>query len=296
MTITRVTQRMMTNRSVGGMQAGLARISQVQEQLSSGRVLNRPSDSPTGTSAAMRLRDSLSSVKQYQRNGQDGLGWLGQIDGALASVTTSLGRAKDLAIQGANAVNSSPSAREALATEIDQIRSGLVSDANTTYLDRPVFGGVTAGGKAYDSAGAFVGVAGAVNRSVADGVKIRVDVDGPSAFGPPGGSVFDHLSTLSNALRAGDGAGLSASISDLQADLTRIQSARAQAGGAYNRVEAAIGSAADSELRLTASLSDVENVDLPKATIELQLANVAYQAALGATSKVIQPSLLDFLR
>lgn len=61
-------------------------------------------------------------------------------------------------------------------------------------------------------------------------------------------------------------------------------------------MEAAIGSAADSELRLTASLSDVENVDLPKATIELQLANVAYQAALGATSKVIQPSLLDFLR
>jgi flagellar hook-associated protein 3 FlgL len=43
-------------------------------------------------------------------------------------------------------------------------------------------------------------------------------------------------------------------------------------------------------------LSDVENIDLPKTIVDLQLQEIAYKSALSATSRVIQPSLLDFLR
>ena len=46
--------------------------------------------------------------------------------------------------------------------------------------------------------------------------------------------------------------------------------------------------------RSLGSLVDV--LDLPKTILELQLQSVAYQAALGATARVIQPTLLDFLR
>ena len=63
-----------------------------------------------------------------------------------------------------------------------------------------------------------------------------------------------------------------------------------------HRVEAAIRTAGDNELRLATSLSDVENADLPKTVVDLQMQQVAYQAALGATARVMQPSLLDFLR
>jgi flagellar hook-associated protein 3 FlgL len=52
----------------------------------------------------------------------------------------------------------------------------------------------------------------------------------------------------------------------------------------------------DKQLHLTTSLSDVEEVDLAKATIDVSLQQVAYQAALAATAKTLQPSLLDFLR
>jgi flagellar hook-associated protein 3 FlgL len=61
-------------------------------------------------------------------------------------------------------------------------------------------------------------------------------------------------------------------------------------------VQTAIQAAADTELRLRTSLSSVENADLPKTIVDLQMQQVAYQATLGATAKVIQPSLLDFLR
>ena len=46
----------------------------------------------------------------------------------------------------------------------------------------------------------------------------------------------------------------------------------------------------------TSALSEVENTDLAKAIVDLQLQEVAYQAALAATARVMQPSLLDFLR
>ncbi|MET3962567.1 flagellar hook-associated protein 3 FlgL [Marmoricola sp. OAE513] len=296
MPIQRVTQNMLTGRSVGALQTGLSRLAKLQEQMSTGRILNRPSDSPTDTTSAMRIRSSMADVKQYGRNANDGNGWLGQIDAALTSANDQVLRARDLALQGANSGSIGPTAREALAAEVDQIRGGLIDTANSNYLGRPVFGGVTSGAKAYDPTGTYVGTPGAVNRTVSEGSTIRVDVDGQQAFGPTGDSVFDHLDALSTALRAGDQAGIKASITALAADRDRITTTQTDVGTRQIRVEAAIQAASDSELKLSTSLSNVENADLPKVIVDLQMQQVAYQASLAATAKVLQPSLLDFLR
>jgi flagellar hook-associated protein 3 FlgL len=296
MAIARMTQSMLSHQALTGMQLGLDRLARVQEQLSTGRVINRPSDDPTGATSAMRIRTSLADQRQFVRNADDGLGWLNQIDSTLSSMTNQLGRAREIALQGANSGALGPAAREALATEVDQIRAGLVSSANATYLDRPVFGGITAGSTAYDGAGNYVGVPGAVVRTVGDGAKVRVDVEGPTVFGPDNNSVFDHLAALSTALRGGDEAGISAAIDTLATDGTRITNTQADIGARTKRVEQARTAASDALVTLTSSLSEVENVDLAKATVDLKLQEVAYQAALGATARVMQPSLLDFLR
>ena len=80
--------------------------------------------------------------------------------------------------------------------------------------------------------------------------------------------------------------------------MDRITVARvSDVGTRFNRLEkAAAQAASDAELSLTTSLSEVENTDLPKAMVELQMQEVAYQAALASTARVMQPSLLDFLR
>jgi len=296
MSYTRVTQNMLTRSSLGSLQANLARMGKLQEQLSSGRVINRPSDSPTGTTSAMRLRDDLRASQQYQRNAQDGVAWLGTIDTALTSITDQTRTARDTALQGANSGAVGQPARDSLAATVDQLRTSLLSDANTTYLGRPVFGGITAGDKAYDATGAFVGTASAVTRTVGDGVKVRVDADADAVFGASGDTVFDHLTALSTALRAGDSAGIQAGITSLNNDLNRLTTARAEVGTRAARVDAATQTAADTELKLKSSLSDVENADLPKVIVDLKLQETAYQAALAATSRVMQPSLLDFLR
>lgn len=296
MTITRVTQSMMNQRSLDGIQMGLGRLARTQEQLATGRVLNRPSDSPTDTTAAMRLRSSLADAKQYVRNAEDGSGWLGQIDTSLQSMLNETRRARELMIQGTSGAMSA-TAREALAIEVDQLRESLIAQANTRYLDRPVFGGVTGGDVAFDSDGAYVGsAAGQVTRTIAAGVTLRVDMDAAQAFGPAGANVFDDLEAAANALRSGDPAAISASSDKLAVAMERMTGALAEVGGRTNRLEKTLQLAKDSQLSLSTSLSEIENVDMPRAMVDLQMQEVAYQASLAATARVMQPSLLDFLR
>jgi flagellar hook-associated protein 3 FlgL len=296
MSTLRVTQSMLVGRSVASMQQGLVRLSAAQEQLSTGKRINRPSDSPTDTSSAMRLRASMKATEQYSRNAEDGLGRLGLVDTTLTSVYDGVSQARVLAAQGINGASGSATSREALAAEVDQIRADLLGQANTKYLSRPVFGGVTSGGQAYDANGDFVGVAGALTRRVGDDVRVRVDVDGQSVFGDGAASVFAELDALSASLRAGDSAGLRTSLDALDQRITTVSTAQATIGASYQRIEKAQTALMDRQLYLKTTLSDVEDVDLAKATVELNLQQVAYQAALGATAKVIQPSLLDFLR
>lgn len=296
MAIGRVTQSMMTQRSLGSLQTSLGRLAELQEHLSTGRVLNRPSDSPGDTTSAMRLRSSVADQQQYARNAEDGLGWLGQIDNTLTSMNGEVRRARDLGLQGING-SSGQAAREALAVEVDKIRESLLGSANTRYLDRPVFGGITAGNRAFDpTTGNFVGQSGAVNRTIGAGPPVDVQVDGQAVFGPDGDSLFTHLADLSAALRSGDATAMGNVVGVLNGDMNTITSTVSDVGTRYNRLEAAAQAAADAELSLTTSLTEIENTDLPKATVELQMQEVAYQAALASTARVLQPSLLEFLR
>ena len=296
MALTRVTQNMMMDRSYAALQTGLNRLAKTQEHLSTGRVLNRPSDSPTDTTSAMRMRSSLADQKQYLRNNEDGLGWLGQIDITLTSVSGQIRRARELGQQSANGSNTSPQAREALAVEIEQIRESLISASNASYLGRPVFGGVVDGEKAFADDGSYVGVPGEVSRTVARGVKVPVNIDGRAVFGPDGNNLFGDLEQLAASIRSNDGAALTSAISDLDTALTRVTSAMGDVGARHNRLERARQAADDLTLSLTASLAQVENVDLARATMDLKLNEVAYQAGLAATARLVQPSLSDFLR
>jgi flagellar hook-associated protein 3 FlgL len=295
MVMIRTTQNMVVGRSLTSLQAGLSRLAQTQEKLSTGKNLNRPSDSPTDATTSMKIRVQVQQAGQYVRNAQNGMGWLDVTDTALAGMADNLRRVGELALQGANAsVTGSTSA--ALATEVAQIAEGLLGQANTTYLDRPIFGGVTAGTQAFDATGTYVGIDSPVTRSVADGVKVRIDIAGTDVVGPNGDNLFTDLAKLQTALQTGDKAGIQAGITAVAARQKQISNAQAQVGAAYNRIDAAERKGSDSLVTLKTALSEVEDTDLPKAMVDLQMHEVAYQAALASTARVMQPSLVDFLR
>ncbi len=293
----RVTETSMQSRALADLQRSLQRGQKLQTQISSGKQILRPSDSPTGTVTSLQLRGEVRATQQYSRNSEDGLGWLGTIQDKLGDASNSVIRVRDLTVQALNS-NVGGESSEAIATEIDNIKATLISEANAKYMGRPVFGGTTPGTSAYDGAGKFLGNADETTRTVGPNAKVRIESNGPDAFGAEGSDsqLFTVLTNLSTAVRAGDSTALNNGLQNLDAAHDLLKSTLSDVGARYNRVTQMKQSAEDHLLSVSSQLSDIEDVDLPKAIMELQIQQTSYQAALAASAKVIQPSLIDFLR
>jgi flagellar hook-associated protein 3 FlgL len=314
----RVTESSVRTRTMASLQRNLNRTQQAQDQISSGKQLRRPSDSPTGTVTALQLRGEVRANKKYSANADDAMGRLGTVQDTLQSASGLLQKVRTLTLEASSmGGGSTPQANKARAEEIEQIKGTLLQYANTKYLDRPVFGGSTPDASAYASGGTYAGEgAGEVLRSIGPNAKVRVDVRGPEVFGTDGvlkpdgtpeldangdpvpnpDQLFRVLDNLSNAMRTGDSAGITTGLEKLDKASEIVNSTLSDVGARYNRVEQMKQSAEDRLMSVSSQLSDIEDVDLPKAIMELQLQQTSYQAALAATAKVIQPSLIDFLR
>ena len=290
----RVTHRGLYTGSLANLQTNLSRVQEVQEQLSSGKIIDQPSDSPSGAGAALKHRQDISRGEQLVRNADDGLGWLATADSAITEGLTMMNRMRELMVQGNNSVIGD-TARNAIAAEIEGLRDALLNTANTRYLDRPVFSGTADVADAYDATGAFQGDAGIVQRSLRPGVAVKVNVTGEAVYGPAGADIFATLTDIADHLRT-DPSQLTADLATFDGHFDRMQNAIAEVGARYNQVETLRSKSEEDILISKNSLSEIEDVDFPATIVEMQLRETAYQAALSATSRAIQPSLLDFLR
>jgi len=223
-------------------------------------------------------------------------------DSALQDVQTQLQVAKTRAIQTVNG-SLDANAREGIAIDIDSLRGSLLQLANTTYQNRSVFAGtVAAGTPAYDAAGTYQGDAGQVRRTIADGVTVQINSTGPSLFGTPdattpmNGDVFQVLDALSAAVRNNDTAGVTAAMGKLDAAMSRVAVTQTKVGAMSQQVDATVNRNEGVMLDVKERLSMIEDVDPAQAIIDFRVQENAYQAALAVTAKVIQPSLVDFLR
>lgn len=304
MTAMRVTGSMIAQGALANLQGSLGRSGSLLDKLSSGRQISRPSDSPSGTVSALQIRADLRAQERFSRGADDAKGWLGATDGALTSALPLLRRVRDLVLQGSSTGSNGPQAREALAVEVKGLREALLAVANTTYLGRPVFGGTTDQSVAYRPDGTYVGnavddgaggFAGGVPRRLDANTTVRADTPGPEVFGDPDDSLFALLDATAAHL-TGDTTQLAGDLAGIDTAMNRLTSGLASVGARYSRTELMMQTADDRALSLKSSLASIENIDLPRTVVDLQLQQVAYQAALGATAKVIQPTLMDFLR
>lgn len=296
MTGMRVTQASIAASSLANLQSSLARSARLQEQLSSGKVISKPSDSPTGTVTSLSLRAQITSTEQHARNAADGQAWLGTVDSTLQQVNSRLQRVRDLSLQAVSTGSSSSESRQAIATEITSLRGELMGLANTSYDGRPVFGGTTAATSAFDvTTYAFSGNSDPVNRRLDTRTTINVGADGAAVFGAGAASMFALLDQIaSNAVS--NPQAISGDITALDGRMSNVLKTLTDVGVRQNRVEAAMVNADNHGLSLKSTLSSVEDIDLPRTIMDIQLQSNTYQAALSAAAKVIQPSLMDFLR
>jgi len=294
----RITQKAVALTSLQGLNRNLDTLGKLQTQLTSGRLINVPSDSPSGTNRAMQTRSEQAAVAQHARNISDAKSWLDQTDSTLRTMLDTTRRVRDLTVQGLNGAGLSDEARRALAIEVTSLRDGLVDLANTRNQGRPLFGGVTGLSEAYDpTSGSWRGVAGgpAITRQISDTEDLRIDVTGIEAFGSAPADLFSVVQSIAADLVTSPGS-LDDDLSALDAVMETMQSAVADIGARGSRLERIEAINADRALSLSSLLAETENIDLPNTIMRLQMQQVGYEAALSATAKALQPTLLDFLR
>lgn len=297
---TRVTPRSVQQTTIDNLTANLSRMSKLQEQLASGKLINRPSDSPIQTVEAMQYRSDIRRNDQFQRNASDGLNWLGLADNTLSAILSATGRIEELTLQGMNG-STDATQRGNIAKELESLKATLVGLANNKYLDRPIFAGNSGADSSYAPDGSFVGSADdVIERRVGPNQKVRVNVTGPEAFGPDGagnaGNLFQVVQEIADRLDANDATGAGTSLTALRSRIVGLQNQLGAVGARYNQVDGMRSRAEDQKMQMETGLGEVESIDLPKTIVDLQLQEIAYKSALSATSRVIQPSLLDFLR
>jgi flagellar hook-associated protein 3 FlgL len=302
----RITQKAMVNSSLTGLNNNLTALVKVQNQLATGRVLNRPSDSPIDTNKSMQIRSDLARVTQQERNISDATSRLDQTDTALQDLQDLLKRVKTLTVQGLNTGALDATSSGALATELNALRADMLGVANTAINGRPIFGGVTSGPVAYQADGTYAGLGQGegstedhpVLRRISDNEVLRIDVTGPEVFGPDGANLFDLVQGIADKLNTlpVDVEALSADLAAVDAAQDRISTAQATVGARSSRVTKAEELNTARDLTLSAQLASIEDVDIAKATMELSAQQLGYQAALAVTAKVLQPTLMDFLR
>lgn len=299
----RITGLTLATNSLRNLNAKLAVVTKLQNQLTSGRTISTPSDDPSGTNTSMITRQGQAANAQHARNISDGHTFLDATDSALQSMLDQARRVRDLAVRALNTGGSSPASNDAIATEVSGIRESLLGQANQVVQGRCIFGGVTSGKQAYDGTGTYVGVGDAttgpatwVTRRISDVESIRVDISGPEAFGDPasGKDLFAVVASISANAKAGTPQ--ASDLDALDAVIKRMSTAAADIGTRSARMDDAATVNSAQSLSLQAKLSDTEEADLPKTIMELQLQQTGYQAALSVTAKSMQPTLLDFLK
>jgi flagellar hook-associated protein 3 FlgL len=291
--ITRVTPQTQARSAQRNLQANLAEMARLQDQATSHKKITRPSDDPVAAADAMRVRANVTAENQYGRNIDDGNGWLTTIDSALSSSLSVMHRVRDLVVQGASETNS-PDSREALALELEELRTELLGTANTKYLGRTVFAGTSDAGVAFDDDLTFTGVPGSsVQRRVGPDTTIAVDANGAAIFGEGAGSVFALIDAVVADLRGGGK--VSAHLDSLDGRMKSMVAVIADVGSRHARIEKAAAAHLTNTVALETQRSGIEDVDMAEVIMELQMQEIAYQAALNVTAKVLQPTLMDFL-
>lgn len=304
----RITNNMIFGATTRNAQVHLEKLFNLQKQLASGKKLTRPSDDPTGADRAMLLRGSLNQQTQYQENIRDAATWLNITDGALDEAHALLNRARELAVRGANDTNQQTE-RFAMAEEVAQLREQLRVVGNSEVNGRFIFGGTRTVPQPPDfvmpyppvnpgNPIAYTGNAVGMEVEILPGVSLPYNISGQAAFGSnsdPDGA-FQVLEALEQALRSDDTDQIRESLERIDRAMTRVSTERAVVGARLNRLDLLENRYADAAISYQERLSETEEPEWAEVIAKLMQAESVYQASLAASSRIIQPSLLDYLR
>ncbi|MEH7388959.1 flagellar hook-associated protein FlgL [Bacillus sp. JJ1503] len=295
----RVTQSMLTNNMLRNLSGSYQKLGKYQEQLSSQKKISRPSDDPVVVFKGISYRTSVNDVSQYKRNMSEVNVWLENTEDALDKAGSSIHRISELVNQ-ANTGTVTDSDRKKIENEIEEIKKQLVSIANTKLSGKYIFNGsdIYNAPVSFDAANKIQTNynTDAINIEVSGGIKLQVNYLGANVFGTETSGMLKDLEDLQDAMKNGNDPDLSNFIENFQNHLNTVTSARSSIGASMNRVEMIQDRLDSQEIIATKTMSENEDIDVEKVILDLQTQESIHRMALSVGSRIIQPTLVDFLR
>lgn len=288
-----------------------------QDMLNSGMKISRPSDDPVIAVKGMGYRIDLDKNAQYQRNMNEANSWLDSTDDALDQVGTALIRVKELIVQAANDTNTTED-RQKINAEISQIKEQIRDIANTKVGDNYIFSGTHTNSPLYTTDTAFIdpttgqniavgtGANEKIEINVFDGVSMKINTNGSEYFKKVDefmAYVETTLQTNSSSQEIGSALGFEVTtpggikkIPALDSIHDETLELRAEVGARQNRVELMENRLSLQEVNVTKQMSLSEDTDYSKTITDMVTQESIHQAALSVGAKIIQQTLVDFIR
>lgn len=292
----RVTQSMLTNNMLRQLSNSYALLGKYQEQVQTGKKISRPSDDPVVAMKGMSYRTNLTEVEQYKRNLSTLYNWMDNAEAGLEQANAVLQRVRELVLQASNDTNNEDD-RKSIQAEIKQLKDDLVQIANTQVAGKYIFNGtdITNPPVKTNPDGSIDEIS--INTEafiieVSKDVTLRANINAENVFNE---ELFTTLQDIENALNSNN-EDVSQYLGDLDEHINNLIAERTELGARYNRVELVEDRLGKQEVIANQILSDNEDIEFERALIDLKTQESIHRAALGVGARIIQPTLLDFLR
>ncbi|MGP4068818.1 flagellar hook-associated protein FlgL [Halobacillus sp. B29] len=288
----RVTQSMLSNNMLRNLSQSYGQMGKYQEQLTTGKKITKPSDDPVVSMKGINYRSQLTEVQQYKRNIGEVHNWMDSSDSSLDKATQAMQRVRELAVQASNGTYDTEQ-KANIAKEIRQLKGHMADIANTKVNDKYIFNGANTTEEPVDAEIFTINSSmSKVEIGVSEGVRIQANVSPQPVFDQ---GLFDDLESFAADLENGSNK-LDDYIAVFDSKINQIVNERADLGARMNRIDLIEDRLESQEITASKMMSDNEDADIEKVITNLKTQESIHRAALGVGSRIIQPTLMDFLR
>ncbi|MCE3236749.1 MAG: hag, partial [Vampirovibrio sp.] len=242
-------------------------LQKTMEKLASGYRINRAGDDAAGLQLSENLRAQIRGSKKALDNTQDGMNILNIADGALQTITDSLQRMRELAVQAANDTYNTAQ-RSAMQVEVEQLLADVDRIASATK-----FNGVEL--LSASAPANFILQVGANNVANVDTIDVATALGDSSAVTL--GVASWNGTNLSTAIDSNTNA--TAFLTEVDAALTAVNVKRGNLGAFYNRLEGTSNNLSIGIENLSSSESRIRNVDVASESANLTRNQILQQAS-----------------
>ncbi len=295
----RVTENTIHRNSLRDIQRTAEAFARAQQQVSSGRRLDRASDDPAAAVVALKERAEIRSVDRYREANDSVDARLRVVDTVLSDIISSITTATSRAAAGRTTVLTAEQ-REAVALEIDGAREAIFTAVNTSFRGVFLFAGANNTTAPYSKAGiavsAYQGDANVVRVDTSRTSTAAVTLDGGAVMqGGAAQDLFQVLDGLATAVRNGDMASIDAGIASLDEAFTRVTTAQSGVGATLSALPTEKARLDEMRRASDGRRSQAEEISLAEAISEMTRAQQAQQVAIAAAGTSQKRSLMDYL-